>query len=235
MKRRSFLTYGSIIVGGYSLSGCLELSDDEPDVNITSPSNNNTVSKELILNVNVDKFELRGKNSLETEGEGGRLVGIIGNEKTVGTKIINDENVFDTFGSSNSGLISFSVPGNKTVTAQLVDDNGNALKYSDSINIISEFEINSTIELGLNGNLTIDPSSITIPSGQEVEFLWKVNGINISVVKKPPNSDWNGVPNLQRKGYEHTHVFKTVGEYNYECKPFESTMSGYINVVEDSG
>lgn len=93
----------------------------------------------------------------------------------------------------------------------------------------------NSVTVGPGGELTFDPSSLTISAGTEVTWTWDSSGHNIVVASQPDEASWQGTPGsedeLYDEGYTYSHSFDPTGTYEYYCQPHRSAgMTGTITV-----
>lgn len=90
-----------------------------------------------------------------------------------------------------------------------------------------------TVAVGPDTKNVFRPSSLEIPTGTEVTFVWRSGGHSLIVDSQPSGAGWEGVPETQSSGYEHTHTFEVAGTYEYYCKPHSAFgMEGTITVMD---
>ncbi|WP_227354982.1 plastocyanin/azurin family copper-binding protein [Haladaptatus salinisoli] len=97
-----------------------------------------------------------------------------------------------------------------------------------------------TVKVGPGGNLTFEPSEVTIPPGGTIKWVWESNTHNVVPESQPSGSSWQGSPGAPSKtydsGYTYSHTFDTPGEYAYFCQPHKSAgMTGTITVGSAGG
>ncbi|WP_227355018.1 plastocyanin/azurin family copper-binding protein [Haladaptatus salinisoli] len=97
-----------------------------------------------------------------------------------------------------------------------------------------------TVKVGPGGNLTFEPSEVTIPPGGTIKWVWESNTHNVVPESQPSGSSWQGSPGAPSKtydsGYTYSHTFDTPGEYAYFCQPHKSAgMTGTITVGSTGG
>ncbi len=90
-----------------------------------------------------------------------------------------------------------------------------------------------TVQVGPGGEQVFDPDSLEISPGTTVTFVWGSSGHSLIVDSQPDGADWQGVPETQDEGYEHSHTFEMTGSYEYHCEPHQMFgMEGTITVTE---
>lgn len=231
-RRREFLKSTAGVGLATGLSGCLSIFDNSPRVEIVKPKEGGQVGKNLSVNITVENFDLRSASGPDFEDQGGRAVLIIGDRLPEDKSISEVDRAYDVFGSEQMTQFELIDPEKKTLTVQLVNDNGEALNSYSEIEINPEFEVPDTVSIGEDNRPSVKPGVLEIPIDTEVTFKWGFNGVGIEVNSKPEESDWTGVSTPQREGYTHKHEFTEAGVYKYSCPPFSGVMSGQIRVIE---
>lgn len=231
MKRRNFIKSGLAVSVTTGLSGCLSIFD-RTTIDILSPNNNQKVGKEMTIEIDVENFDLRSTTDPQFKDPGGRAVVIIGEEMAENQNVSEVDRAYDVFGGTTESEVEFISPGEKDITVQLVDDDGNALNYYSTVEVEVDFDVIDTILIGEDSVPTVNPSNAVIPKGTEITFRWEFNGAAFEVLQKPDESDLQGVGSRQREGYEINHTFDVEGIYEYQCPPLSNVMSGRIEVKD---
>lgn len=230
-SRRNFIQSAVGVGLATGLSGCLSIFDNSPKVDIVSPKEGR-VEKKLSVEITVENFDLRSASGPDFEDQGGRAVLIIGNTLPEDKNVSEVGRAYDIFGPERMTQFELVDPEKKTLTVQLVNDNGEALNSYSQIEIDPEFEVPDSVSIGEDNKPSVTPTELEIPVDTEVTFNWGFNGVGIEVNTKPEGSDWTGVDTPKRQGYTHKHKFTEAGIYNYSCPPFSGVMSGQITVVD---
>ncbi|MFC7235920.1 plastocyanin/azurin family copper-binding protein [Halosegnis marinus] len=94
-------------------------------------------------------------------------------------------------------------------------------------------------EVALLGSLVFDPAEVYVSPGTTVTWVWESDGHNIVVDSQPEGANWEGTEGgasqLYDTGYEYSHTFEELGEYEYVCAPHrQAGMVGTV-VVNESG
>jgi len=94
----------------------------------------------------------------------------------------------------------------------------------------------TSVVVGPNGEFRFSPSSVTVATGDAVEWVWSSGGHNIVVDSQPDGADWQGTEGdagtVHDAGHEYSHTFETAGTYAYYCNPHRASgMTGEV-VVE---
>jgi plastocyanin len=97
-----------------------------------------------------------------------------------------------------------------------------------------------TVKVGPGGNLTFEPSELSIPPGTTVKWVWESNTHNVVPESQPSGSSWKGTPGAPSKTYDsghtYSHTFDTPGTYEYFCQPHKSAgMTGTLQVGGGGG
>ncbi|WP_227376081.1 plastocyanin/azurin family copper-binding protein [Haladaptatus halobius] len=97
-----------------------------------------------------------------------------------------------------------------------------------------------TVKVGPGGNLTFEPSELSIPPGTTVKWVWESNTHNVVPESQPEGSSWQGSKGAPNKTYDsghtYSHTFDTPGTYEYFCQPHKSAgMTGSITVGSSGG
>lgn len=90
-----------------------------------------------------------------------------------------------------------------------------------------------TVLVGPEAENAFDPDTLEIPIGTQVTFVWESSGHSLLIESQPDASDWEGVPETQDEGFEHSHTFEASGTYDYYCEPHQAFgMEATITVTE---
>jgi len=91
------------------------------------------------------------------------------------------------------------------------------------------------VVVGPGGSLVFEPAELYVSPGTTVNFVWESDNHNIVVDSQPEEGGWEGHEPLENEGFEYSHTFETLGEYEYYCAPHRSSgMVGTI-IVNESG
>jgi len=99
------------------------------------------------------------------------------------------------------------------------------------------------IVVGPGGNLSFDPSSLTVSTGETVTWYFDSGSHNVSCnpdhhanVSLPEGAEpFSSCPadspyDIKAAGETYEHTFDTAGEYHYVCVPHATSMKGTITV-----
>lgn len=94
----------------------------------------------------------------------------------------------------------------------------------------------TSVVVGPNGSFRFAPSSVTVATGDTVEWVWSSGGHNVVPESTPDGSDFGGSEGDESTTYDAGHsfsyTFETPGTYAYYCAPHRSSgMTGEV-VVE---
>ncbi|WP_231186735.1 plastocyanin/azurin family copper-binding protein [Haladaptatus sp. DYF46] len=100
--------------------------------------------------------------------------------------------------------------------------------------------VDTTIQVGPDGELMFEPAEITVTPGTTIQWVWKSDRHNIIPEEQPSDAKWKGTPGgagkLYGTGYTYTHTFTTEGHYEYQCTPHKmADMVGEITVSKPGG
>ncbi len=85
----------------------------------------------------------------------------------------------------------------------------------------------------LTGTNEFNPDEMTVQTGTTVTWEWTSPNHNIVVDSQPDDADWDGHEQIESSGHTYEHTFTVAGQYDYYCKPHQSTgMTGTIHVEE---
>ena len=74
-----------------------------------------------------------------------------------------------------------------------------------------------------------------VSPGTTVNFVWDTSTHNINVDSQPDGAGWEGHMPVEDAGFEYSHTFETMGEYEFHCDPHLNLgMEGTI-VVNETG
>lgn len=95
----------------------------------------------------------------------------------------------------------------------------------------------NSVTVGPDGNLTFEPSELTVKTGTTVSWSWDSDRHNIMVESQPQGANWKGTDGGESKlyntGYDYEFTFETPGTYEYYCAPHRSAgMVGTVVVEE---
>lgn len=78
-----------------------------------------------------------------------------------------------------------------------------------------------TVAVGPDGEPTFEPMEVEIEPGTTVRFEWESDGYNLVPAEKPPESDWEGVPETKDEGYTYEHTFDVEGVFVVISEPHQ--------------
>lgn len=232
LSRRNFL--GKIAGSAAIVSaGCIDRDQSSPSIEIKKPANGSNVSKSFELMVDVSGYDLLDLESVGSNSENaGFVVVSVEEDLEAGSKLdISRSKIYAFDNGETRSQIEISRPQKQTIYAYLVQKNKTVTEYSDEIEIKGDFDLTSEVLIGENGAINVNPNSIVITKNQTINFKWRINGVDLTVTKKPEGSDWTGVSSLKPKGYTHSHKFTSKGTFKFECRPHEGAMKGTIDVI----
>lgn len=91
------------------------------------------------------------------------------------------------------------------------------------------------IEVGPGGDLTFDPGELRVEPGTTVRWVWDSGDHNLAVRSQPEGADWSGVETFEGEGFDHSHTFEVLGEYEYVCEEHAAVgMVGTVVVTESA-
>lgn len=212
-------------------SGCIDFTSD-PKIQIVQPKSGAETGEEFTLSVNVSNYDIRDPSIPVNSDNTGYIVVTVDEKLEEGSEPDSDKvSVDEWLDGQKQDQVDVNVPGDHTIRTYVADNNRRITETVTSVEITSSFNVPSTITIGENQSLNVDPNYVTIPSGTELTFNWRVNGVNLLVVESPNESDWKGLDNPQPQGYSYEHSFETPGTYRFRCEPHGDVMQGTIVVV----
>jgi plastocyanin len=91
------------------------------------------------------------------------------------------------------------------------------------------------VAVGPGGSLVFEAAELYVAPGTTVNFVWDSDNHNVVVDSQPDGGEWEGHEPLENEGFEYSHTFEKLGEYDYYCAPHRSSgMVGKI-IVNESG
>jgi len=138
---------------------------------------------------------------------------------------MSDERPVTRRGFLRAATAGAAVAGASTTAAAQEDGGGDGGDGGGSVTVDL---VDFAYEPGTEEPLYISP-------GTTVDFVWVTSTHNIVIDSQPSDANWEGHQPIEDAGFEYSHTFETLGEYEFHCQPhLANGMEGTI-VVNEAG